>query len=222
MRLVDCFMEPLTFTEYLLTSPNIDRLSYADVAKQYDRLFFRSHECVQNNGFSDADRISALFAVCAWIDERILCSAWSGREKWASAPLQRIHFSTANAGREFFQRLEGLAEDDRDVREVYAYSLALGFRGRFFSKESEEELKKILEYHAGLLGDMDETDIRGKLFPGAYDEKVRKGRGKKWFRLFSFSRLPFILIPIFFFAALFVLYRFMLQKMTAGFIGTTF
>ncbi len=215
-------MELFTFTEYLLTTLNTGRLSCDDALKQYERLLARSRECVKNGGFSQREEESALFAVCAWIDESILCSEWSGREKWSCAPLQRVHFGTTRAGEEFFQRLESLDENDGNLREVYAYCLALGFKGRFFRVENEEELKKIRMDSIGFLEGIAEPEIPGKLFPGAYDNKVRKGRGKRWFRFFSFSRVPFIFIPVIGFIALFFLYRYMLQKMAAGFIGIPF
>jgi len=219
MRLVDCFMEIIAYTKYLLATWKTSRPCYEDVLKQYERLFSRAEDFVKRGGFSEEEGTSALFAICAWVDERILCSDWPEKEKWSRVPMQLLRFDTTNAGEDFFRRMEKLEEKAVQVREVYAYCIALGFRGRYFHAEDEKVLENI---RRGILPEMEEPGSPDKLFPQAYGSSTERGRGRKWFLLFSPAKIPFILIPVIVFAGLFFLYQHMLRKMASDFIGAAF
>lgn len=222
MRLVDCFMELITYTTYFLATPEANQPSYDDTLNRYRLLFSRAEECVRKGGFSGSEGESALFAVCAWIDESLLCSNWSEREKWALSPLQFLRFNTTNAGEEFFRRLGSLGQDERNVREVFEYCIALGFRGRYFLAADEHSLREISKDNLSLLTGSADPEVPEKLFPGAYGAPIETGRSKKWLRLISPSKIPLIVIPVIAFIALFLLYRYMLDRMVSGFFGTGF
>ena len=122
---------------------------------------------------SDKDWREGLFAVCALIDEMILCSAWPGRDKWQLNQLQHHFFNTTNAGTEFFDRLKALTPDEDGVREVYGWCLAMGFKGAYFRPEDARELESITGANLDLSGRrLLEEDIP-HMFPDAY------GAGKK-------------------------------------------
>jgi type VI secretion system protein ImpK len=98
---------------------------------------------------------AADFAVCAFIDEILLSSAWQEREEWMRSPLQLVRHDTATAGEDFYRILDLLldkagetqgatirlgrqAEEDPSrkmlatVLEIFAVCLSLGFTGMLF------------------------------------------------------------------------------------------
>ncbi len=144
MRMIDCFIDVLAYVkrlqediasgqqpEYEKTRTEIEKL-LADKALVYASLGYRREHYEK-----------ARFAVVAYIDEQLMSSAWHAVRQWGKQLLQKNYYGTANAGQEFFERLNSLTlidPADRDVREVYYYCLALGFCGRFFSAEDHSRL----------------------------------------------------------------------------------
>ena len=63
----------------------------------------------------------ARFAVVAWADERMLASARSDAAAWAAVSLQYRYFSTAEAGRLFYQELEKCLDARGVPRRVRIY-----------------------------------------------------------------------------------------------------
>jgi len=222
MRLIDCLIELITYTLYFLENLKTDQTPYGDVHNRYQQLMARADKKRRDSGFSDEEWESGLFAVCAWIDEIILCSDWSEKERWAQAMLQRIHFNTTSAGEEFFVRLDGLDMNARNVREVYAFCLALGFKGRYFLAENEGRLEEIKRTNLSFFIETVKPEIPDKLFPGAYSISTGTGKGKKWLRLISPATIPFIILPVIVFVALFFLYKYMLEKMILNYFGSGF
>lgn len=72
---------------------------------------------------------SAAFAVAAWFDE--IAARQPGWNE-AVAPLQLQLFNSTNAATEFFHHLANLQANDAELREVYWYALALGFKGQYY------------------------------------------------------------------------------------------
>jgi pSer/pThr/pTyr-binding forkhead associated (FHA) protein len=126
--------------------------------------------CDLPRNYSDVDIDHAIFALCAWIDEKILSSKWEGRNQWLKELLQRRLYKTANAGEEFVSRLDRLSPQQREVREVFTYCLSLGFAGPFLGSDGESRLTDYkVKNSKQLLGAMDEARFLGKaLFPHAY------------------------------------------------------
>lgn len=83
----------------------------------------------------------AKYAVVAFIDEKVLSSAWAGRSTWMGRPLQLEYFGEHLAGENFFHRLARLrqgGERSVDVLEVYYTCLQLGFEGMYRMRGLEQ------------------------------------------------------------------------------------
>ncbi|MEA1936207.1 MAG: DotU family type IV/VI secretion system protein [Thermodesulfobacteriota bacterium] len=222
MRLIDCFIEVITYTSHFLQTVEQEQPQFEKIKNDYAVLFNQAGEYLKKGDFSPEEWDMARFAVCAWVDESVLCSSWEGKASWEHEQLQRIYYGATNAGEEFFDRLRELDPDAKGVREVYAYCLALSFKGRYFRKEDEFQLENIkssnLKYVSaeGLL----DKSLQGtvNLFPGAYkaasDDKAHKLRSP-----FSLFTLIFLISPPILFGILFFLYRDILQKFVTNFFG---
>ena len=178
MRMVDCFIEIFAYVTYL-TKPrdNLGDPPFAKVRQEIDKMLGRAEEMKIDRNYSDDDIDHAIFALCAWVDEKILSSTWEGRTQWLKEPLQRRLYKTANAGEEFVSRLGSLGPQQREVREVFTYCLSLGFAGPFLGSDGESRLAELRAKNSKqLLGDMDEAKFLGKaLFPHAYPVATGEG-----------------------------------------------
>ncbi|RYF63919.1 MAG: type IV / vi secretion system, dotu, partial [Comamonadaceae bacterium] len=74
------------------------------------------------------------------------------RTDWAEAvaPLQLQWFNSTNAATEFFHHLSGLQHEQAELREIYWYLLALGFKGQYYfeNEAGAGELAKLRALHA--------------------------------------------------------------------------
>lgn len=148
----------------------------------------------------------ARFAALSWVDELILNSDWPQRGQWHHLMLE--FYDTLNAGEEFFQRLEGIPPEARDVREIYYFCLSLGFRGEYALGTYLQQLREIQHTLWRQLpaasGDVHQKDF--KWFPEAYQPPTEGKRPALprvrplWFGLAFF--LPLLL---------FFLYSFILR-----------
>jgi type IV/VI secretion system ImpK/VasF family protein len=77
---------------------------------------------------------SACFAAAAWFDELARSLPGAGD---AGTSLHATLFNSSNAQTEFFHHLSALGPDEAEVREVYWYALALGFRGQYYFEDSD-------------------------------------------------------------------------------------
>ena len=149
--------------------------------KDIDILLEQSVKLFRREGFSEKDYDQAKFAVCAWVDESILCSAWAEKEKWENEQLQRVFYNTTNAGEEFFDRLYLLSVENREVLEVYCACLVMGFRGRYFAIRETPKLEsindniieKVMENISNPF-----TSEELKFFPGSYIDESEKAQHK--------------------------------------------
>ncbi|HZF84348.1 MAG TPA: DotU family type IV/VI secretion system protein [Burkholderiaceae bacterium] len=93
---------------------------------------------------------SAGFALVAWFDELM-----ARHPRWAdsAAPLQMQLFNSTNAQTEFFHHLSALKGEDAELREIYWYALALGFKGQYYfeSEHRDGEIAKLIALHAAQL-----------------------------------------------------------------------
>ena len=76
MRLTDCFMEIMAYTAYFLKTVDQKQPPYEQVKADVLRSLTRSEECLKKDPSLRDDYDLARFAVCAWVDESILNSAW--------------------------------------------------------------------------------------------------------------------------------------------------
>ncbi len=174
-RLIDCFMEIICYTLYLVDNLQESQLDFETVQAHYDTLLERSGKLAQLAKITRSDWKKACFPVCAWVDEKILCSPWPEKNKWQQKQLQLRFFQTTMAGREFFERLEKLKESDREIREVFTYCLALGYNGRYYADEDQIELSEIkVENLLKYFSEDQEMNLPEDLFPEAYRD--RSGR----------------------------------------------
>ena len=93
---------------------------------------------VARQGYTPQDVQDTLYAVVAWIDEMAMSHDWAGASTWRLSPLQRHYFSTTRAGVGFFERLQTLAPQAHEVREVYALALLAGFQGDYAHRPPAE------------------------------------------------------------------------------------
>ncbi len=196
-KLVDCFMEIFSYTLYLLKDiKGGDLPDFEKVKEDYNHLFERSARMASQYGFSRVRWKKGCFPVCAFVDEKILCSSWSEKGRWLNYQLQRKFFNTTNAGEEFFQKMQKLGDDEKDVREVYSYCLAFGFTGRYYAPEDEERLQEIrTENFLKYFEEDEEVGLPETIFPRAYSKGVSPKRTMFSFRS-NVATLLFVLIPI--------------------------
>lgn len=184
MALIDHFLPPLAFAAMLASEENLANTSFDTARADMDRLLDQAVERAGEETHARAD--DALFAVCAFADEVILDSSWPGRDQWITHKLQASRFNTANAGLEFFERLENLCtgmapnetgktesddealgsnERQREALEVYVACLTLGFRGKY--NDDREAVDQLADDNLErLLADSGLS--KEKVFPEAY------------------------------------------------------
>jgi type VI secretion system protein ImpK len=223
MRLTDCFMELMAYVVYFTKSGAMKQPPYAQVKADVQRLLGKSEEYLKKSSFSPEEYDQARFMICAWTDEMILASPWQNKDLWQREQLQRIFYNTTEAGEEVFERLNGITYEQKSVREVYYLCLSLGFKGRFIHPEDEyllEQLKasnlKLLMGASGGIPSLDRTDLFPESFPaGSVAMESKKRR-------FQFSIVHTVALggPVFFFALLYLVYRFSLDGLAENFLRT--
>jgi len=176
--------------------------SYEQVRRDIATFLEDEKAAAKRQGIADRDYQDGCFAVVAWTDETILKhSTWKHHHEWNAHPLQLEYFQTRNAGEEFFERLERLRADQKEVRQVYYLCLGLGFSGQYFlGMEDELKLSQIRHDQAQHLAlsikDIQDLD---KLTPQPYQVPAQ-GSGpirQSWPDSLLKAGLPLlILIPI--------------------------
>ncbi len=177
MRMIDCFspamIGTLEFTQTIRQGENPD---YETVSISIRRELSEHAREYLTGGYSEEQYEMAKFGAIAFIDEAILSTSWEQKRQWRENLLQMEHFKTVKAGELFYERLNSLSPvnpAERDIREVYYYCLALGFRGKYFNPDDRARLEGIKRDNLELL--VGEGRIPGKgygeaLFPEGYIE----------------------------------------------------
>ena len=213
-------MELMAYTAHILR--DIDHrtpVSFDRVLSRYEVLHQRALKQGQENGYPDEDWQEAWFAVCAWTDEMLLCSEWPERDRWESRQLQRVYFQTMNGGEEFFRRLYALPPEKGEVREMYLYCLASGFKGRFFSPGDEKKLSEIYHVHLQMIRDTIEFNPSETLFPAAYADAPIPVKRRIWRQGFGRWHVIVIVGSLFLVTALFFTYRTILGNLVKSYFG---
>jgi type VI secretion system protein ImpK len=208
MRIVDCFTDVILFTRKFCRGEH-EEMSADAVRKIVEALFQKSEQDAESQNMGSDFFLSAKYPVVALVDEMLQTSSWSDKSSWAKNPLQRIYFDTTNAGADFYKKLNVLNKfgPDRDIREVYALCLGLGFRGRYFRGEDRKQYEDIKAFNLSLLlPDEAQRNIdSATLFPFAY--KDSDSRNDNPFKS-RFSIYPFIVgLPIAILLAMVVVYH---------------
>lgn len=171
MRIVDCFTDVILFTRKFVRG-ELDVHSVEEVKQQLIHLFEQSRQLSEDQGMEDDFFQQAKYPVVALVDEMLQCSDWTLKAEWQKNSLQRHYFETTSAGAEFYDRLNVLNKfgPDRDIREVYALCLGLGFKGRYFRGEDRKAYEEIKAFNLSLLlPDEAQRNIdSATLFPFAY------------------------------------------------------
>jgi type VI secretion system protein ImpK len=216
VALIDDFLPALTFAALLGGDDTLATTPYSTAREDMDRLLDQAMAKAQHAGNRYAEE--ALFAVCAFADEAILTSGWSGRAHWLCHPLQQARFDQLIAGTEFFAHLERLnarlgpltpppapvdqsdwetlersmvsatstppapsapsaevpPDDDpreaREVHEVYATCLVLGFKGEYFRESDHQRLAELTSETLARLG-LDAIAAPERIVPEVYGQK---------------------------------------------------
>jgi len=171
VRIVDCFTDVILFSRKFVRG-ELDIHTAQDVRREVLRLFEKSQQLAEAQGMSEEFYQQAKYPVVALVDELLQCSSWEQKSEWQLNPLQRHYFDTTSAGAEFYERLNVLNKfgPDRDIREVYALCLGLGFKGKFFRGEDRKAYEEIKAFNLSLLlPDEAQRNIdSATLFPFAY------------------------------------------------------
>jgi|GEM_PF-372419 type VI secretion system protein ImpK len=81
------------------------------------------------------------YALAAFVDEKVMSSAWPHRLSWMGKPLQLEYFGDNLAGEGFFQKLTKLRQSGNrniDALEVYYLCMQLGFEGMYRMRGLEQ------------------------------------------------------------------------------------
>ena len=171
MQIVDCFTDVILYARKI-SRGDIQAESADEARSALKSLFDKSKALAAEHGMTDEMYIDAKYPVVAFIDELFLCSGWAFKNDWKVKSLQRVYFHTTNAGAEYYDRLSELNKfgPDKDVREVYALTLGLGFRGKYFRGEDRQHYEELKAFNLSLLLPEDtKQDIDSAiLFPFAY------------------------------------------------------
>jgi len=222
MRLSDCFIKLIAYIAYFLKNVDKKQPGYEQVKNEVLRLLSETEEFLRQNIFAEAEYDMARFAVCAWVDEAILTSSWREKSKWQRETLQFRYYGTADAGEDFFNKLNILGLHQRDVREVYYLCLAMGFKGRYHDEKDKYLLEQVKASNLKLLfgSSLGPPSLdRGELFPEAYITDTREmGKQKGDSRLTPLNLLGFG-IPLLLFIILFFIFSFILGDIAKIYIS---
>ncbi len=222
MRLMDCFIELVAYVAYFKKTADERQQPYDQVKNNIERFIAMSQNRATQSGSSTDDYDQARFAVFAWVDEVLLSSNWSHKNRWQGEQLQRIYFQTTDAGELFFERLNNLGPHQKDVREVYYLCLALGFMGRYCHDGDEYLLDQLQTSNLKLLTgsavgppSVDGTLLFSEAYPSETETPMVSDQNRGLFSAFMLFCVGF---PVILFGALFFVYRFILNNIGEGFI----
>ncbi len=223
MRLRDCFAEVVAYVAYFLKNDTPDTLSFGQVQADVHRLLSESEKMMRDGGIVAGEYNEARFAICAWIDEALLGSTWQGRTEWQRESLQRRYFQTADAGEEFFERLNQIGLQQREVREIYYLCLAMGFKGRYHQEGDVPLLDQLktsnLKYLLGSSVGLPSLDLT-ELFPESYPVEGAEAAPSAAKNFFTPAVLVALVSPLAFFGALFLVYTFILNNIGENFLNS--
>jgi type VI secretion system protein ImpK len=161
----------------------------------------------------------ALFPVVAWVDERLsLMPAWQTTRAWRSYMLQRKLYATNLAGVQFFERLQNLAPDDSDLRELYVMCLALGFVGRYSQNPNNPELVALCQDNYKMLRPewlLEGDRTLARLFPEAYRLQVGQRSRRNWHLGSKAFWLLIVVVPVVLIAGLVFWFDHLLSEQVA-------
>ena len=81
MRLIDCFLELITYVSVTVKDLPQTQPPYEKVRNTILRLISESETCLSNSDFSSEDIEMARFAIFAWVDEILLSFTWNCQQQ---------------------------------------------------------------------------------------------------------------------------------------------
>ncbi|HPI91859.1 MAG TPA: DotU family type IV/VI secretion system protein [Deltaproteobacteria bacterium] len=216
MHLSDLFVETIAYVVYFLKSVQKKQPPYDQVRARVLQLLSESQKKAADVPVDDYDQ--ARFALCAWIDEALMNSAWAERTTWIKEPLQLKFYQTTNAGELFFERLNTLAAHQNEVREVYYLCLAMGFMGRYGNEEDRFLLDQLKTSNLKVLTG---TSLglpslkKGELFPEAYPVDSQEKIPVKTSGRFNLISIIMAVFPVALFGVIYLIYTFVLHNVSS-------
>ena len=222
MQLSESFLEIMAYVCCLLKTVESAQPPYDEVKQEISRLLSASEERASRGLVGKDDFHRARFAICAWVDEAILSSWWLHKTRWLDDQLQRLHYDTTAAGEEFFERLDAIGPEQRELREVYYLCLALGFAGRYCNPGDERLLEQIKTLQLKiLLGNPVELPSPGaELFPAPQPCPDPAGPAPKAPAASRLAAVVCLTAPVLLFGILYLVYRFTLSGIAENFLRT--
>ena len=89
---------------------------------------------LEHAGRAQAERISMRYVLCTFMDERAANTPWGGSGNWAAHSLLLQFFSETWGGEKVFALIQKMMQsptENRDLLEVMAVILSLGFKGKY-------------------------------------------------------------------------------------------
>lgn len=214
MRLVDCFIELIAYVIRFQSEVALNQPDFEEVKAEIRLLLSQSETKCRQGTLNSADFDLARFVVCAWVDEALLVSSWRHKQLWQREQLQRLYYSTTDAGVEVFERLHNLGYQQSEVREVYYFCLSLGFKGRFIQQGDEFMLDQLIASNLEILtsnpAGIASLDT-AELFPDAFARLQGTAAGFAPPRL-SKMTVTALAGPVALFSVLYLIYRFALES----------
>lgn len=116
-----------------------------DIYKLYtsvrDQITALSEE-VRQLGYDGATQLAYRYALCAFIDEAVMATAWGQASLWRERSLLSYHHNETWGGEKFFTVLARMQMDParyRDVLEFKYLCLCLGFQGKYGQQHNNRE-----------------------------------------------------------------------------------
>lgn len=185
MTLLACFHDLLAYVFLFVKHGAVGQPTFEHLRKEINGMLEEAANCAGRLDISKERYQKAEFAVCAWIDEALIASQWTDRFIWLAHLLQRERFGISNAGDLFYERLNALLPDEKDVREVFLACISFGFEGRYFGEEKKRERRDVrLRAIADVYGPP-QKGLPEVLFPEALPPRQKDQRGK---RVFSYKK----------------------------------
>ena len=143
MTLLDCYLP--VFKKMLMIIREPTRFDdYEDSRQICTELLERTIQKANEQEVCQEEKEAAKVAVIAWLDETVLCSSLTWRQRWQSELLQRKYLDITVAGTHFFTLLSQLMISHLQAREVFLFCLQQGFHGQYLAPEDQLALQKVM------------------------------------------------------------------------------
>ncbi|WP_447578163.1 type IVB secretion system protein IcmH/DotU [Achromobacter kerstersii] len=119
--------------------------NYESIGKLYstvrDQISALDEE-IRQHGYDSATQLAYRYALCTFIDEAVMGTAWGSNSIWAERSLLSVNHSETWGGDKFFTVLSRMMMDParyRDVLEFKYLCLCLGFKGKYGLQHNQND-----------------------------------------------------------------------------------